>query len=195
LWKTPQPQRFTPTVSALQKELFGLEDKMSEDSTNSGNSESSGNSVPSSESQNPPSTSFFDKIQTTLQTIVSSIDRQVLKTKIKEGVDVTNHLLGNLEQKYDWMNSRIQPIVAQGKDVGQKTLVLYEQRRLYGPQWIGASVVATALIAGIKTRGRMFPTLLLSGFVGGMVSMGIYGVPPVFDTAYNQYRIFRKRED
>ena len=141
--------------------------------------------------------SFSDKMKKTLLPVLS-VDRQMLKTMVKGAVDATNNVLGSLEQKYDcattWVNSHIKPLVAQGQDLGQKTLVLYEQRRLYGPQIIGASIATAALFAGIKTRGRLLPSLLVSGFVGGLVSTGIYGVPPWFGNV-TQYRIQRKQDE
>jgi len=173
---------------------------MGEDSTpprsNPDSSDATGSAVQTSESQNQPNP-FFEKAKQTLQTALT-MDRQVLKNKVKDAVDATNGVLGTLEQKYNctasWFNAHVQPIVTQGHEMGQKTLVMYEQRRLYGPQWIGASVATTALVAGIKTRGRVVPSLVLSGFVGGLVYAGIYGVPPFLDDA-TPYRILRKRDD
>jgi len=151
---------------------------------------------PTSSSSSP---SFYENITTKIQTLVSTntsmINRQVFKAKVKEAVDSTNELLGTLEQKYHWLNSRLEPIVIQGKDLGQQTLILYEHRQQYGPQMIGGSVITTALFTGLKTRGRIFPTVLVSGLMGGLVSMGIYGIPPIFDMNNNPYRIFRKRND
>jgi len=102
-----------------------------------------------------------------------------LNSAIKAGVQKTNGLLAILEsekvQTSNIVSSRFRPLLNQAYTYAQRGVVLYEQRKYYGPQIIGGTAAVVGGLFGIR-RGKI-PGLFMGGLSGAGSYGFVYGIP------------------